>query len=75
MVCNPSDHAFSYTGKPIGYDGQERQCRDWRVIRDWASANSACDFNDIENLNSEQLSLPKLCHGNDDFVPHGINTV
>lgn len=74
MVCNPSDHLFGLLEIERVGDAQDRQCRDWRVLRDWASANSACDPNDTENLNPVHLDLPNLCHGKDDFIPHGINT-
>ena len=75
IVCNPSDHLFAHQNRLKPGDGQERQCRDWRVLQDWATANSACDINDTDGENPRLLENPRLCHGKDDMVPHRINTV
>ena len=40
-MCTASDTPLYFFGN-VTADGQARHCRDWNVLRDWATKNTAC---------------------------------
>ena len=48
MCGSPGDTLLYSWGRNITGDGQRRQCRDWRRLRDWAKEHTAC-YKDTEH--------------------------
>ncbi|KAF7853642.1 hypothetical protein EAF04_010633 [Stromatinia cepivora] len=49
IQCAAGDTLLYSWGLNTSGDGQERQCRDWNVLRDWATEHNAC-YEDGEEL-------------------------
>ena len=41
-MCNADDTPLYTFGRSKAGDGQLRKCRDWNILRDWATKNTAC---------------------------------
>lgn len=42
IMCNADDTLLYTFGRAKAGDGQPRKCRDWNVLRDWATEHTAC---------------------------------
>ncbi|KAF2160389.1 hypothetical protein M409DRAFT_29235 [Zasmidium cellare ATCC 36951] len=70
VMCSASDDLLIVTGH--GHKGgfnQTRQCRDWDVLRDYATANTACYWDD--ELPEGQDDPWKMCDDGSDGLPVG----
>ena len=47
VMCTAGDTLLYSWGRNVTGDGQERQCRDWGKLRDWAKEHTAC-YRDTE---------------------------
>lgn len=70
VMCSASDDLLIVTGH--GHKGgfnQTRQCRDWDVLREYATANTACYWDD--KLPEGQDDPWKMCDDGTDGLPVG----
>ena len=70
IMCIASETLLYTKGKNLTGDGQVRSCRDWNVLRDWATDHSACELNGEP---SKVLDQYNLCNGSSDGLPPDIN--
>ena len=41
-MCIADDTPLYTWGRSVAGDGQARRCRDWNILRDWATEHTAC---------------------------------